>query len=87
MYTSSAQVAQIEEWTENLQSDIDATALKSENYMNQFLGTTGTTFFDWVNQEMEFNGYIVLVNRFKLQNRNCEQDIILFIETFYPNPV
>ena len=59
---SSSQVAQIVEWTASVQNDMDNYALKSEGYMTQFLETTGTTFFDWVEQVQKFKGYIVLVD-------------------------
>lgn len=59
---ATAQVAQVDEWSGKVNKSLDAGALKSEDYMSQFLTTTSTTFFDWVNQEPELKGYIVLLD-------------------------
>ena len=55
-------VLEIDELTGEIQADVDKSALTRESYMSQFVTTTADPFFDWVNQEQHFNGYIVLVN-------------------------
>ena len=59
---ATAQVAQVDEWSGKVQKSLDAGALKAEDYMSQFLTTTSTTFFDWVEQGPDLKGYIVLLD-------------------------
>ena len=83
----SGLVLEIDELNVEVQADVDNAALKREDYMSQFLTTTADTFFDWVNQEQHFNGYIVLVNWFNFLRWNKLWISYDIIELYKPTSI